>query len=88
MFDDRPHLVTASFDDTSIQPNSAAPPIAIPPGHVGEIMLPGTGRMIWWTGRVAIGLRHEPAQRFDATTESALWLQDLMLRPSARRALP
>ena len=51
-------------------------------------MLPGTGRVIWWTGRVAIGLRHEPAQRFDATTESALWLQDLMLRPSARRALP
>ena len=88
MFDDHPRVVTASFDDTSIQPNSAAPPMTIPPGHVGEVMLPGTGRMIWWTGRVAIGLRHEPRQRFDATTESALWLQDLMRRPSVRRALP
>lgn len=88
MFDDRHPFVTASFDDASIQPNSAAPPLAIPPGHVGEVMLPGTGRLIWWTGRVAIGLRHEPAQRFDAMTESAIWLQDLMRRPAHRPTLP
>ncbi|MEO6032866.1 MAG: hypothetical protein ABIP61_13345 [Burkholderiaceae bacterium] len=87
MFDNHPRIVSASFDDVSIQPNSAAPPMAIPPGHIGEIMLPGTGRLIWWTGRVAIGLRHEPPQRFDATTESALWLQELMLRPAARPVL-
>jgi hypothetical protein len=54
---------------------AAALPLAIPPGHVGPVALPGTGRMVWWTGRVAIGLRHQPAPRFD----SAPWLQDLLL---------
>jgi hypothetical protein len=50
-------------------------------------MLPGTGRMVWWTGRVAIGLRHEPTslRRNDMLSQSALWLQDLMLG-GARRA--
>jgi len=55
--------------------DSAALPVAIPPGHVGPVALPGTGRMVWWTGRVAIGLRSQNAQRF----ESELWLQDLLL---------
>ena len=56
-------------------PDDAALPVAIPPGHVGPVALPGTGRMVWWTGRVAIGLRSQNAPRF----ESALWLQDLLL---------
>jgi hypothetical protein len=43
-------------------------------------MLPGTGRMVWWTGRVAIGLRHEAPRHYEMTSSSALWLQDLMLR--------
>jgi hypothetical protein len=43
-------------------------------------MLPGTGRMVWWTGRVAIGLRHETPRHYDMTSSSALWLQDLMLK--------
>ena len=30
--------------------------MSIPPGHVGPVVL-GTGRLVWWTGRVAIGLR-------------------------------
>jgi hypothetical protein len=59
--------------------HEAAPPVAVPPGHVGPVMLPGTGRMVWWTGRVAIGLRHEPQQRSEMLSRSALWLQDLML---------
>ncbi len=88
MFDDRHPLLATRLDDTSIRPNSAVPPLAIPPGHVGEVMLPGTGRLIWWTGRVAIGLRHEPARCHEPMTESALWLQDLMRgtadRPSVR----
>ena len=45
-----------------IDPGPAAPPVAIPQGHVGPFVIPGTGRMVWWTGRVAIGLRHQPAR--------------------------
>ena len=59
--------------------NADAPPVAIPPGHVGPVFLPGSGRLIWWTGRVAIGLRHQPQRHFEAIGQSALWLQDLML---------
>ena len=68
-----------------IRLNEATPPVPVPPGHVGPVMLPGTGRMVWWTGRVAIGLRHEPLRRNDMLSQSALWLQDLMLG-GARRA--
>jgi hypothetical protein len=69
-----------------IRLNEASPPVPVPPGHVGPVMLPGTGRMVWWTGRVAIGLRHEPSlRRNDMLSQSALWLQDLMLG-GARRA--
>ena len=64
--------------DPAIRHNSCAPPIAIPAGYVGPIVLPGNGRLVWWTGRVAIGLRHQPS-RHEATTESALWVQRLML---------
>ena len=55
-------------------------PVEIPPGHIGPVVLPGTGRQIWWTGRVAIGLRHVPQpQRDQAVASSALWIQNLML---------
>ena len=27
--------------------------------RAGPIALPGSGRVVWWTGRVAIGLRYE-----------------------------
>lgn len=60
-----------------------APPIPVPPGHVGPVVLPGTGRLIWWTGRVAIGLRHQKPARHDLITQSAEWVQDLMLDPRA-----
>ncbi|MBK6865064.1 MAG: hypothetical protein IPG91_16840 [Ideonella sp.] len=59
--------------------SSAAPPIPIPRGHVGEFVIPGTGRLVWWTGRVAIGLRHHPVRCLEPTTRSARWLQDLLL---------
>ena len=59
-----------------------APPVQIPPGHVGPVVLPGTGRMVWWTGRVAIGLRHQPTREFGPITQSAMWVQSLMLRPA------
>jgi hypothetical protein len=41
---------------------------------------PGTGRMVWWTGRVAIGLRHQPTRNFGPITQSALWVQNLLLQ--------
>jgi hypothetical protein len=62
-----------------IRHNDSAPPVPIPPGHVGPVVLPGSGRLIWWTGRVAIGLRHQPERYAEAVTTSALWVQDLML---------
>ena len=52
--------------------------MAIPVGHVGPFVIPGTGRTVWWTGRVAIGLRHQP-QRFEPLAQSSLWVQKLML---------
>jgi hypothetical protein len=64
--------------DSAIRHNSSAPPVAIPAGYVGPIVLPGNGRLVWWTGRVAIGLRHQPSHS-EAVTESALWVQRLML---------
>lgn len=54
--------------------------IEIPEGHVGPVLLSDTGRTVWWTGRVAIGLRYEPRAHVDATSQSALWIQDVMLR--------
>jgi len=75
-----------SANSDFIRLNEAAPPVPVPPGHVGPVMLPGTGRMVWWTGRVAIGLRHEPPRHADMLSRSALWLQDLMLGGGVRRA--
>jgi hypothetical protein len=54
--------------------------IDIPDGHIGPVLLSDTGRTVWWTGRVAIGLRYEPRTHLDATSHSALWIQDVMLR--------
>jgi len=35
----------------------------VPRGYVGPVALPGTGRIVYWTGRIAIGLRYAPASR-------------------------
>jgi hypothetical protein len=45
-----------------IHHSESAPPLGVPPGHVGWVYLPGTGRLAWWTGRVAIGARYQPPQ--------------------------
>jgi hypothetical protein len=63
----------------AIRHNEAVPPVAIPPGHVGPVVLPGTGRLVYWTGRVAIGLRHQRSPHAEPVSQSALWVQDLML---------
>ena len=62
-----------------IELSSAAPPIPVPRGHVGEFVIPGTGKLVWWTGRVAIGLRHHPVRCLEPTAGSSLWIQDLLL---------
>jgi len=69
----------ATPESRAIQLHDDAPPVEIPPGHVGPVVLPGSGRLVWWTGRVAIGLRHERPRHIESTSQSALWLQNLML---------
>lgn len=61
-----------------IHHSEAAPPPGLPPGYVGPAVLPGSGRLIYWTGRVAIGLRHgrEP---LGASNQAQRWIQDLLL---------
>ena len=54
--------------------------IEVPKGHIGPVLLSETGRTIWWTGRVAIGLRYQPPRYSQSYGQSALWLQDVLLR--------
>lgn len=56
-----------------------APPTRVPNGYTGFVTIPATGRRIWWTGRVAIGLRHQ-AQSHQNISDSASWLQGLLLK--------
>lgn len=66
--------------------HASAPPISLPIGHVGPVLLPGTNREVWWTGRVAIGLRYERPPRAEPMGQSAMWLQALMLAWPGRRS--
>ena len=66
------------------QPPPATLP-TLPRGHVGLWNLPGTNRRIWWTGRVAIGLRYQRPAHDGMTPSSAVWVQDLLLNPSSAR---
>lgn len=72
-------MVIESSQVDRIRLNDASPPVPIPAGHIGPVVLPGTGRLVWWTGRVAIGLRHEPPHNHGMPSQSALWVQDLLL---------
>ena len=54
--------------------------IEIPKGHFGPVLLSGTGRTVWWTGRIAIGLRYEPPRHLESHGQSALWLQGILLQ--------
>jgi len=70
-----PASPTSPLGKTLAGPDTSGLPVAIPSGHIGPVALPGTGRIVWWTGRVAIGIRSQNSPRF----ESAQWLQDLLL---------
>ena len=54
--------------------------IEVPKGHIGPVLLSETGRTIWWTGRVAIGLRYQRPRYSESYGQSALWVQDVLLR--------
>ena len=69
----------------SIVLNREALPIEVPAGYTGPLTFPGNGKTVWWTGRVAIGLRHQPTRSFGPITQSALWVQSLMLHGNGRR---
>lgn len=56
-----------------------APPVQIPKNHVGPVVIPGTNRQVWWTGRVAIGLRYERGGAAAPLAQSACWLQAVLL---------
>ena len=70
---------TSTVAQTPIHLHTDHPLVEIPSGHVGPVVLPGSGRLIWWTGRVAIGLRHEADPRQRTASQSALWVQSLMI---------
>ncbi len=57
----------------------------IPDGYVGPVSLPGTGRVVFWTGRVAIGLRYEQPARSREPSESETWIQGQLIDDAARR---
>jgi hypothetical protein len=59
-------------------------PIEVPAGYAGPLTFPGNGKTVWWTGRVAIGLRHEKPRR-DLASQSGEWLQNLLLASRASR---
>lgn len=44
---------------THIAHSTEIPPAIVPKGYRGPVMLPGTGRMVYWTGKVAIGMLHQ-----------------------------
>lgn len=60
-----------------------APPIPLPEGYKGPVMLPGTGRVVHWTGRLAIGLLHNAQDRIAPVQQSGLWIQKLLLKAKA-----
>lgn len=54
------------------------------PIEPGPVTLP-TGRSVFWTGRVAIGLRHrDPPNYRTPVPQSQLWVQELLLDTPAR----
>jgi hypothetical protein len=63
----------------SIRLNRDCLPLEVPADYTGPVTLPGNGRTVYWTGRVAIGLRHQTPPPPAGMGQSALWIQDLLL---------
>jgi hypothetical protein len=75
--------MNTTFD--SIVLNREALPIEVPAGYIGPLTFPGNGKTVYWTGRVAIGLRHALVPRL-LVTQSSLWIQDLLIHRSRMAA--
>lgn len=73
------HQDTIPTSRNGIDHTASAAPLTIPASYVGEFVIPGTGRRVWWTGRVAIGLRYQPERCREPMSQSSLWVQKLML---------
>jgi len=63
----------------AVKPKQAIPPRNIAPDYKGPVTLSETGREVFWTGTVAIGLNHVPA-RHDMHSESTDFIQRVLLR--------
>lgn len=62
----------------STKSTAVAPRANLPHDYKGPVTL-HTGREVFWTGRVAIGLNYFPTQR-NNNGENAVWLQKLLLK--------
>ena len=76
----KPQIENIADDVVLHASDGAAQLLRIPRGHIGPVALLGSGRLVWWTGRVAIGLRHESRRDFGPISQSGLWIQRLLLR--------
>jgi len=61
----------------ALELNSDKPLIEIPQDYKGPVTIPDTGRIVYWTGKVAIGLLHKPANNHMQGSQ-AVWLQKLL----------
>lgn len=74
---------------TAIPSANDAAPLSLPSGYVGPAVLPGSNRHIWWTGRVAIGLRYVPPSRQTPAGRYGELLQcSLLMRPAGLKVEP
>lgn len=54
-------------------------PDGIPAAYVGLATLPGSGRLVYWTGKVAVGLRYQRQAQVDIGQHAEL-IQSALLR--------
>lgn len=66
---DLPPPIDARAKDHASLHDRTLPPISMSSGYVGPVWLSGTGRMIWWMGRVAIGLRYQARRSFGSSAQ-------------------
>jgi hypothetical protein len=66
---------------------SSIPHNLIPAGYFGPVHLPGTGRVVFWTGRIAIGIRYKQPALTREPSESESWIQQQLLADDAQRRL-
>ena len=67
-------------------PHSNALPAGLRAEDRGPVSLPGSGRIVYWTGRVAIGLLYKSTLECALPPHSTLWVQELFLRSRAKAA--